>query len=174
MPTRSPGLKRLPRWRTMISPPLTVWPANVLTPRRWALESRPLRLEPSPFLCAICRSLLGVFCRFGFRRRFHFAGADLHDLDPGQLLAGTVAALVAALGLELEDTQLLAAHVLEHLRRDLHLFQAGPVEDRFLGAVEQRLQRHVGALLNGEALDEQGLAPLDAVLLSTGLHDRVH
>ncbi len=25
-------------------------PANVLTPRRWAFESRPLRLEPSPFL----------------------------------------------------------------------------------------------------------------------------
>ena len=53
MPTPSPGLKRVPRWRTMISPPVTVWPANTFTPRRLALESRPLRQEPRPFLCAI-------------------------------------------------------------------------------------------------------------------------
>src|SRR5205807_9716429 len=69
MPTPTPGLKRVPRWRTMISPPLTDCPANVLTPRRCAFESRPLRLEPSPFLCAIF-----LFPRFrrppGFRLRF--------------------------------------------------------------------------------------------------------
>jgi large conductance mechanosensitive channel len=50
MPTPSPGLKTVPRWRTMISPPVTVWPANTFTPRRLAFESRPLREEPSPFL----------------------------------------------------------------------------------------------------------------------------
>ena len=49
-PTPSPGLKRVPRWRTMISPPLTVWPAKTFTPRRLAFESRPLRLDPRPFL----------------------------------------------------------------------------------------------------------------------------
>src|SRR5436189_274443 len=59
MPTPSPARKREPRWRTMISPPLTVSPANVLTPRRWAFESRPLREEPSPFLCAMLSPLLG-------------------------------------------------------------------------------------------------------------------
>src|SRR2546423_5210745 len=53
MPTPSPGLKRVPRWRTMISPPVTVWPANTFTPSRLALESRPLRDDPRPFLCAI-------------------------------------------------------------------------------------------------------------------------
>ena len=53
MPTPSPGLKRVPRWRTMISPPVTTSPAKTFTPRRLALESRPLRLEPRPFLCAI-------------------------------------------------------------------------------------------------------------------------
>src|SRR5436305_2984921 len=37
----------------MISPPLTVCPANRFTPRRLAFESRPLREDPSPFLCAI-------------------------------------------------------------------------------------------------------------------------
>ncbi len=32
IPAPSPGLKRVPRWRTMISPPVTAWPANTLTP----------------------------------------------------------------------------------------------------------------------------------------------
>src|SRR3979490_1160106 len=95
-PTPSPGLKRVPRWRTMISPPVTAWPANTFTPRRLALESRPLRDEPRPFLCPVfglrsCRGLTGTP-----RRQL-----DLRDLDPGQLLAMTGAPLVAALGLEL-------------------------------------------------------------------------
>ena len=67
IPTPSPGLKRVPRWRTMISPPVTVWPAKIFTPRRLALESRPLRLEPRPFLCAI--SGLLFLLRPGARRR---------------------------------------------------------------------------------------------------------
>ena len=50
MPTPSPALKRLPRWRTMISPPVTTSPAKTFTPRRWPGLSRPLRLEPRPFL----------------------------------------------------------------------------------------------------------------------------
>src|SRR5579871_5280072 len=121
MPTPSPALKRLPRWRTMISPPLTAWPANVFTPRRLALESRPLRLDPSPFLCAILARLLrglraarggllrGRLLRGGGRRRFRgfarrafdAAERDLGDLDPRELLAVAGAAFVAALGLEL-------------------------------------------------------------------------
>src|SRR3954447_12263000 len=59
MPTPSPGWNLVPRWRTMISPPVTAWPAKIFTPRRWAFESRPLRLEPRPFLCAILGLLLG-------------------------------------------------------------------------------------------------------------------
>src|SRR3954466_10167201 len=85
MPTPSPALKREPRWRTMISPPVTVSPANTFTPRRWAWVSRPLREEPRPFLCAIL---------------------DLRDLDAGQLLAVAGGALVAPLGLELEHADL--------------------------------------------------------------------
>ena len=60
-PTPSPGWKWVPRWRTMISPALTCWPPKRLTPRRWALDSRPLRVELAPFLCAICR--LSSRCR---------------------------------------------------------------------------------------------------------------
>src|SRR5579884_1565592 len=67
MPTPSPGLKRVPRWRTMISPPLTGWPANSFTPSRLECESRPLRDEPNPFLCAILCLLGGL--RLGRRFR---------------------------------------------------------------------------------------------------------
>src|SRR5664280_1250985 len=52
-PTASPGWKCVPRCRTMISPALTTCPPYRLTPRRWALESRPFRLEDAPFLCAM-------------------------------------------------------------------------------------------------------------------------
>src|SRR6476620_6011137 len=55
MPTPSPGQKRVPRWRTMISPPLTCSPAKTLTPSMFGFDSRPLRLEPRPFLCAMPR-----------------------------------------------------------------------------------------------------------------------
>src|SRR5215208_5705054 len=57
-PTPSPGWKWVPRWRTMISPALTSWPPKRLTPRRWALESRPLRDDEAPFLCAMSSSAL--------------------------------------------------------------------------------------------------------------------
>src|SRR5580693_9696767 len=84
------------------------------------------------------------------------------------------AALVAALGLELEHAQLLTALVSHDLRRDLDLLQAGRVEHRVIGAIEDRLERHARALLCGKALHEQGLTPLDTVLLAACLDDRVH
>src|SRR4051794_16796853 len=105
MPAPSPGRKRVPRWRTMISPPVTTWPANTFTPRRLAFESRPLRLEPRPFLCAIGGRLLR-----GARLTLGLA-ADRGHPDAGELLAVAGAPLVAALWLELEHAQLGAAQV---------------------------------------------------------------
>src|SRR5579871_5427508 len=170
MPTPSPALKRLPRWRTMISPPLTAWPANVFTPSRCAFESRPLRLEPRPFLCAISVLLLGG--------RGSCAGAsaraDLGDLDARQLLAVAGATAVAALGLELEDPQLRPADVADHGRLDRDLAEPVGVEDGLVRAVEHRLERHRRALGVGQALDPERLPLLDAVLLAAGLDDRVH
>src|SRR5262249_39616933 len=52
-PTLSPGFSRVPRCRTRMEPPDTSCPSNRLTPSRCALESRPLRELPNPFLCAI-------------------------------------------------------------------------------------------------------------------------
>src|SRR5262245_43985659 len=134
----------------MISPPVTVWPANTFTPRRLAFESRPLREEPRPFLCAISLT------------------ADLRDTDPRQLLAVAGATLVAALGLELEHAQLRPALVRDDLRGD-GAFELGIA----VAGKQQRGEFDGGTDVVGQALDEQGLALLDAVLLTAGLDDCV-
>src|SRR5689334_2364103 len=127
----------------MISPPVTAWPAKTFTPRRLALESRPLRLEPRPFLCAISALLLVVLR--GLRAR---AAGDLGDLDAGQLLTVARPALVAPLGLELEDAQLGAALVSDDLRLDLDLAQVGRSEDGLVAVGEQeRLELDLRALV---------------------------
>src|ERR1700693_3434011 len=56
--TFSPGKNFVPRCRTRIEPPVTSCPPKRLTPRRCEFESRPLREEPCPFLCAM---VLGSF-----------------------------------------------------------------------------------------------------------------
>src|SRR6266487_4977118 len=76
-PTLTPGWNLVPRWRTRISPALTVWPPKRFTPSRWALESRPLRELDAPFLCAIVEPLL--------------PGGDAGHLYLGQRLAVTLA-----------------------------------------------------------------------------------
>src|SRR3954468_21759157 len=123
MPTPSPALKREPRWRTRISPPVTVWPAKIFTPRNWGLESRPFLEEPRPFLCAIWRLSL----------------RDLGHPDARELLAVTGAAAVAALGLELVDPELRAAQVLDDLGGDLRLAELVP-EQRLIPGEEQGLE----------------------------------
>src|SRR3954463_13565461 len=101
--------------------------------------------------------------------------ADLGDLDPRQLLAMAGATLVAALGLELEHAQLRAAQMLDDLGRDVGLAERVSLEPRVpVTGEQQRLERDGGADVVGQPLDEQGLALLDAVLLTAGLDDRVH
>src|SRR3954469_11581143 len=167
MPTPSPALKRVPRWRTMISPPVTVWPANTFTPRRCACESRPLRLEPRPFLCAICGFLL---LRGGLAREH----LDVRDLEHRLLGAVAGPALVAALRLELADPDLLAALVSAHDRLDLDLREAIRVEDGVVRAEQQRLEGDLRALVLRHAVDDELIALLDPVLLSAYSNDCVH
>src|SRR5215218_6146397 len=152
----------------MISPPVTVWPAKTFTPSRLELESRPLRLEPRPFLCAIFGGLLLL------RARRAAADRDARDLQASQLLAVARGALVAALGLELEHAQLLAALVAEDRGLDLDAAEVAALEQRVVvAAVEQRLEVDGAALVAGQALDEQGHPLLDAVLLPAGADDGI-
>src|SRR5215208_1900329 len=89
-PTPSPGWKWVPRWRTMISPAFTCCPPKRLTPSRWALESRPFRLDDAPFLCAILTA----------------SAFDPGDLHLGITLTVALTLPVARLVLVLEDTDL--------------------------------------------------------------------
>src|ERR1700744_2092601 len=52
-PTLIAGWKCVPRCRKVISAAFTLWPPKRLTQSRWALESRPFRLDEAPFLCAM-------------------------------------------------------------------------------------------------------------------------
>src|SRR5438093_13182431 len=101
----------------MIAPAVTSWPANTLTPSRCAAESRPFFDEPSPFLCAIPGRLLRWGLRGLLPRARPLRLTDALDLDPGQLAAMPAGLLVARLGLELEDLDLFAADMLDHLGR---------------------------------------------------------
>src|SRR5919202_1746549 len=98
-PTPRPGWKWVPRWRTMISPALTTWPPKRFTPRRWAFESRPLRDDDAPFLCAMSSSAL----------------RDVANHDAGQGLTVPLPLVVAGLVLELVDVDLRALAVLDDL-----------------------------------------------------------
>src|SRR3954447_3567698 len=157
MPTPSPALKREPRWRTRISPPVTTWPAKIFTPRNWGFESRPFLEEPRPFLCAIWRLSL----------------RDLGHPDARELLAVTGAATVAALRLELVDPELGAAQVLDDLGGHGGLAEL-VTEEGLVPGQKQGLEVELGAGIARQPLDEEGLALFDAVLLATGLDDRVH
>src|SRR4051812_24687994 len=94
--------------------------------------------------------------------------ADGRDAHPRQVLPVAGAPLVAALGLELDDAELGPALVADDLGRDGAAVHGVAVADE-----EERLEVDARTGLAGQALDEQGLALLDAVLLAAGLDDRV-
>src|SRR5436190_4794624 len=102
-PTFSPGWNLVPRWRTMMAPAVTTVPSYTFTPRRWALESRPLRVEPPPLVLDI----------------------DAHDLDDVVLLAVTPPATGAGLVLVREARDLGALGLADDAPGD-----AGPFELR--------------------------------------------
>src|SRR5436305_11906416 len=84
------------------------------------------------------------------------------------------ASLVAAFGLELDHAELGAALVGDHARLHADPAEILAVDDIGAVDVEQRLELHGLAFARGQPLDQQGLAPLHAVLLSASFHDCVH
>src|SRR5262249_3307107 len=100
-PTFSPGKNLVPRCRTRIDPPVTNCPANAFTPSRCELESRPLREEPCPFLCAMSALLL-----------------DRVDPDLDHRLAMPLGPAVLLAPLFLEGENLPGTHFRKHGRLD--------------------------------------------------------
>src|SRR5215468_9778231 len=123
-PTLLPGLNFGPRWRTRISPPLTSCPPKRFTPKRCALESRPLRELPTPFLCAMTLHL------------------DLRDTDRGHDLPVPAVPAIILPPLELDDEDLGALLLDDHLAGDLRRLE------------RLRLHRDLAVLVHQEHLLE--------------------
>src|SRR5215204_1736419 len=158
-PTPRPGWKWVPRWRTMISPALTTWPPKRFTPRRCAFESRPLRDDEAPFLCAMSSSAL----------------RDVADHDAGQGLTVPLPLVVAGLVLELVDVDLRALAVLDDLAGHGHAGQRLRVGGDGVAVDEQHGREGDGVTgLPVQAVDGEGVTNTHLVLRSTGLDDCVH
>src|ERR1700743_3050900 len=132
----------------MISPAFTDWPPKRLTPSRWALESRPLRLEDAPFLCAM--SALRLRCA-GLLRP-----VDTGDPDLRVLLAVTQTTPVAGLVPVVDHVDLRPGGVADDLRRDLVPADLGRVGDHVVIIDHQDGgQRDAGADVTGKLVDVQ-------------------
>src|ERR1019366_8441496 len=112
--TPMPGWNLVPRWRTRIDPAVTAVPSNAFTPRRWAFESLPLRVDPPPLVFDI--SLLAL-------------GRDARDLDGRVLLAMAPAATLAGLRLVGEPPGLGGLLLADHRRGDRRAPEGGPGQD---------------------------------------------
>src|SRR6185437_8300595 len=146
----------------MMLPAVTSWPPYTLTPRYFGFESRPLRLEPTPFLCAMtqCSGCSGV---------------DARDLDFGEVLPMTLLLLVVLAAAELDDADLVGAAVLAHGGGHGGAGHGRRTDgDRLAFADQQHLvELHGGAFFGVQQLHAQDIALLHAILLATGLDDCV-
>src|SRR3984893_2890940 len=158
-PTFSPGKNRVPRWRTRIEPPLTSCPPKRLTPRRCEFESRPLREEPCPFLCAM---VLGSF--------------DSVDADFDHRLPVPLGPAVLLRALFLEDEHLARLDRAEHRRLDgdalglLQLLALMAADEHDLGQADFLPLRGVAL----RRLDSKDVSGSDLHLFSARADDGIH
>src|SRR5579859_302868 len=185
----------------MISPALTTWPPKRLTPRRWALESRPLRLDDAPFLCAISVLLrLGAAAlrgaglrraglggaRLGAGRlggaRLSGAGlgalevgADSGDPHLGVPLPVAEAAPVAGLVPVLDHVDLGTRRVTDDIRRDLVAADLSGVADHAVTVNDQQGgQGDTRPGLAVQLVDGDDVIQRDLFLPAAAAHNRVH
>src|SRR6185436_2929420 len=144
----------------MMLPAVTVSPPYRFTPRYCGLLLRPLRLEPTPFLCAISAS----------------AELEVRDTDFSEVLPMSGLAAIILPPLELEDIDLglfALAHDLGGHRGSLH--QRRSRANRLTVRGEEHLvERELGAGLGVEARKPESLSLFGAELLARGPEDGVH
>src|ERR1035438_4243177 len=163
MPTFSPARTLVPRWRTRMLPASTCSPPKRLTPRRLLWESRPLRVLPPAFLCA-----MGLLQNLG---RADFGHAYLCELLPMRFLPQIV--LAAS---KLNDGYLVALGMLFDRRRDLAAGKQrfAQVYDVAVSDQENLVKLHRRAKIGAELFDAQYSALLDPILFAARGDDRVH
>src|SRR5215831_20322877 len=160
-PTPLPGWKCVPRCRTMISPAFTCWPPNRFTPSRCALESRPLRLDDAPFLCAICYALLRL--------------RDAGDPDLRVLLPVPLTALVARLVPVVNHVDLRPCGRTYDLSGHLVTGElCGVADDGAVVHHEQRGERDARPGFAFQLVDGEHVIKGDLLLPAAAAHNRVH
>jgi hypothetical protein len=167
---------RVPRWRTRIVPALTVCPANRLTPSRWPLLSRPLRLVPPPFLCAIFLYLFFLTaCPFWFVR-FHSRFQYSFDTQSGVELTVSVLMAVAYFRLIFKDDYLIAFTVCLSFSQYPGTFN-DRITDGYIFAIGDKkysIQFNGSTFIRTEAFNIQGLTLGNFILLATSLNYSVN
>src|SRR5256886_6662178 len=157
-PTLFPGRTLVPRCRTMIVPASTRAPAYSLTPSRWPALSRPLRVEPAPFLCAISLRLY------------------LRDAEGRLILPVTAGLPRPRLVLVLEHADLGSSSVRDDLgRNDGVGHERGPGTHANAVGKHQHLVEDDGLTrVARTAIDGDRASLFDPVAPGTATDDRVH
>src|ERR1700690_1602045 len=168
MPTFSPARTLVPRWRTRILPASTDSPPKRFTPRRLLWESRPLRVLPPAFLCAMRLLLLGRTAASGGRNLGH---AHLSE----ELAVGLLPQVVLAAA-ELDDHDLVTLGMPLDQRRDLAAGQQRRTKAhiRAVGDHQHLVEFHGGTGLREQLFDAQHRTLLDPILFAARGDDRVH
>ena len=92
----------------MTEPAETAWPPKAFTPSILGWESRPFRVEPPPFFCAMVSYFLMMTG----------SGVDRADLQFGVRLAMAAMLLVVLTAAHLEDAHLVVPAMRQHCRLD--------------------------------------------------------
>src|SRR5690606_28816159 len=149
----------------MMLPALMAWPPYIFTPRRLLSESRPLRVLPPAFLCAMCQILQkGIL------------GLDAGDFDFSEPLAVALTLHVMLTATELDDADLVVTALADHFGSHL-----GTVYDRrtdldvvAIGDQQDAIESQGFASGDFQLLDLQEFTFGDFVLLATGNNYCVH
>src|SRR5579884_1093822 len=194
MPTPGPGRNRVPRWRMSTMPGTTSSPSERFAPRRFAWLSRPFRVLPAPFLCAISvllrlrPGIVGEEIPIDMSPPLSLRdpeprplrprpGYDVFDHQSSQVLAVALHPAVAHLRLVLEQDDVGGSWVggdscSHHCAGDCRL-----TDDAlsFFSADQQYpLQLNRLANLGRKSIDLDDFARRDLILSPAGFDDRVH
>src|SRR4030088_3773532 len=118
VPTLVPARTGVPRWRTRIFPARTDSPPKRFTPSRLECESRPFRVLPPAFLCAMSANPAK-------KAQYASARADVRDLDLGEHLPVSLLPQIVLAAAELHDAHLGALAVANYGGDDLAALQKG-------------------------------------------------
>src|SRR3990167_1412894 len=145
----------------MIEPALTSSPPNAFTPSILGLESRPFRVEPPPFFCAMLT---------------YSSGCDRRDLQFGEILTVTLALLVVLATTHLEDVNLVVPTMCQNRDCDRCAGNQGSANLDLAAVADcQNLIKHdLLTHIRSNLFYFNFFASSNTILFATGFYDRVH